>query len=108
MARTSTSGVMKSHGESTNHFNAIRLRVLGIGNLKLNLLSLPNYSGDPVTTLTLTPVVMSTSTAIQPTVLSNFVGQRAQLELTTTELNEVFKINRIIIFVRPIASGYPQ
>lgn len=107
MARSSN-GVMKSHGESINHFNALRLRILGLGNLIVKLNSLPDSSGDAVTTLTLNSVVMSNSTAIQPTVLSNFVEQRAQFELKTTEINEVFKITRIIVFMRPIASSYPQ
>lgn len=107
MARSSN-GVMKSHGESVNHFNAIRMRVLGAGNLIVKLNSLPDNNGNAINTLTLNSVVMSNSTAIQPTVLSNFIEQRAQLELKTTELNEVFKITRIVVFARPIASSYPQ
>jgi hypothetical protein len=104
----STSGTMKSRGENINHINAVRFRVLGSGNLRLRLLSLPDSSGDPIDTETLSSIVMSNNTAIEPTKLANFKQQRTQLELKTTEINETFKIVRIIIFGKAIATGYPQ
>jgi hypothetical protein len=51
---------------------------------------------------------MQAATNKEPVVLSNFTDQRVQLELKTTELNEVFNISKIVIFAKPVATGYPQ
>jgi hypothetical protein len=84
------------------HFNAIRLRVTGSGNLQLTMKSL-----DDVNTLALANTVMAATTNIEPTTLTNFIDQRGCLEGTTTLINETFNISKIVIFIRPIASGYP-
>lgn len=89
-------------GENIQHFGAIRLRVNGSGNLKPKFLSL-----DDVKTLDLVPIVMSTLTDREPTRLSNFMSQRARLRLGTTEKDEIFKINRVIIFIKETYSEYP-
>lgn len=85
-----------------NHFGAIRFRVNGSGNLRLRLLSL-----DEVRTFTLVPLIMANPTNIDPTRLSNFTEQRAQLEIKTTAIDETFNISRIVIFSKPVASSYP-
>ena len=51
---------------------------------------------------------MAASTNIEPVSLANFTDQRAQIEFKTTEINETFSISRMVIFVRPTATGYPQ
>jgi hypothetical protein len=51
---------------------------------------------------------MSATTNREPTVIANFQEQRIQLELGTTEIDETFTISRIVVFVKPIAEGYPQ
>lgn len=51
---------------------------------------------------------MSALTNREPTVLANFIDQRAQLEGKTTLINETFNISKITIFVKPVATGYPQ
>jgi hypothetical protein len=91
-----------STGEIISHFGAVRIRVNGSGNLNLRFLSL-----DGVRTSTLVPLPMVTSTNIIPTRLANFQEQRAQLEGTTTESGEHFRINRIIIFVKEVFTEYP-
>ena len=85
------------------HFGAVRLRVIGTGNLQLRLLSL-NETNEKV----LTPVVMSLTTDKYPNVLANFSKQRAQLEIKTTEIDEVFEIGEVIIYTKPIFASYPQ
>lgn len=85
------------------HFNAVRLRVVGSGNLDLEFRSL-----DDVETQTLTPVTMATATNREPTQLANFRQQRGQLRFSVNAINEYFTISKIIIFVRPYQSGYPQ
>lgn len=90
-------------GELT-HFGAIRMRVLGSGNLQLSLFSLDETSNSA----TLTDISLQSTTNREPTVLANFIDQYGQLEVKTTEINETFEISKIVIFVKPVASGYPQ
>lgn len=85
------------------HFNAVRLRVTGSGSLLLYLNSL-----DEVKVSQLPSITMAASTNIEPVSLANFTDQRAQIEFKTTEINETFSISRMVIFVRPTATGYPQ
>lgn len=92
----------QSSGESISHFAAIRIRVLGTGNLQMAV-----YSLDDVKSKTLVPLVMSTTARIIPTRLVNFMEQRASFELKTTAIDEKMKVNRIIIFTKEVFSSYP-
>lgn len=85
-----------------NHYGLIRMRLRGSGNLLLRLLSL-----DEVRESVLVPLIMAASTDIEPTRLSNFNQQRAQLEIKTTVIDETFEISRIVIFSKPVATSYP-
>lgn len=91
-----------SSGENISHFAAIRIRVTGIGSLKMTV-----YSLDNVKSKTLVPFTMSSLNRIIPTRLVNFMEQRASFELKTTEINERFRINRIILFTREVYTSYP-
>ena len=85
------------------HFHVVRTRVVGSGNLDLELRSL-----DDVNTSTLTPISMVASTNREPTVLANFKDQRGQLRFSVNAIDEYFTISKITIFIKPIATGYPQ
>lgn len=85
------------------HFGAQRFRVTGAGNLQLFLRSLDN-----IRNVTLSPIIMQSITNREPVVLSNFIEQRAQLEIRTSEYDETFNISKIIIFIKPVATGYAQ
>jgi len=91
-----------SSGESISHFAAIRIRLNGEGNLKMSV-----YSLDDVRSKTLVPFTMATTTRIIPTRLVNFSEQRASFELKTTEIDERFRINRIVIFMKEVFTSYP-
>lgn len=91
-----------SSGESISHFAAIRIRVVGIGDLKVEAFSL-----DDVRSKVLVPFTMATATRIVPTRIVNFMEQRACFEIKTTEINERFRINRIIIFQKETFTSYP-
>lgn len=98
-------GMARSHGSSgerISHFNAIRMRVVGTGFLKLTL-----YSLEDETHFQLADIEMSESTRISPLRLANFIEQRASLRLETHSINEYFKVNRIIIYSRDFAAEYP-
>jgi hypothetical protein len=90
-------------GEVEHHIVAVRLRVVGAGNL---LLSLTDY--DDVQTENLTPITMQAVVRIEPTRLANFQSQRIRLIGQTTEIDERFDIHRILIFAKPIAVEYPM
>lgn len=85
------------------HFNAVRMRVTGSGNLLLSLGSL-----DDVTIDTLPTLPLSATTDREPVSLANLINQRARLIGTTTVIDETFTISKIVIFIRPSATQYPQ
>jgi len=92
-----------SGGEFEHHVVAVRLRVKGVGNLQMALTDL-----DQVQTLNLVPLPMQATTRIEPTRLANFQSQRIRLEGHTSEIDETFSINRIIIYAKPVAQEYPM
>jgi hypothetical protein len=92
----------KSSGENIQHFAAIRIRLVGTGNFKMTVFSL-----DDVDSKTLVPFTMQTQARIIPTRIVNFTEQRAAFELKTTEMDEYFRVNRIIVFMKEIATSYP-
>lgn len=89
--------------EDVLHVAAFRIRVNGSGVLRGTFKGLDSVASETSPTLT-----MSATPGVQPTVLSNFIGQRIFLRLETTAIDEKFNINRVIIFVKPIWSSYPQ
>lgn len=91
-----------SSGESVSHFAAIRIRLNGTGQLKMSVHSL-----DDIRSKALVPFVMQSQTRIIPTRLVNFMEQRASFELKTTEINEKFRINRIVIFQKEVFTSVP-
>jgi hypothetical protein len=91
-----------SSGENISHFHAVRVRVTGVGNLQMTL-----YSLDKARSQVLVPLVMAASSDVIPTRLANFTTQRASLELKTTEIDEVMRVNRIVVFSREIFTSYP-
>lgn len=99
MASTAREG---SRGEYISHFTAVRFRVVGSGNLVSTLLSL-----DDVNTQSLVPLAMQAATNRQPDRLANFNEQRAALKVEVSEVGEWFRINRIILFSKPIYTGFP-
>lgn len=92
----------QSSGESTSHFASIRIRVNGAGNLRIAVFSL-----DDVKSKLLVPFAMAAANRYSPTRLVNFVEQRASFQIRTTDFNEKFRINRIVIFTKEIYKSYP-
>lgn len=101
MASTPVS--MPSKGEMISHFTGVTLRVNGSGNLKLKFVSL-----DDIAENVMLPLAMAIRTDREPTRLGNMMQQRAYFELGTTEINETFKINRIIVWAKPVFTSYPM
>lgn len=85
------------------HFNATRLRVTGSGILRMQFSSMSD-----VNQLDLPDLTMEAATNKEPTLLTNFRDQRGRLEGTTTDIDETFNISKMIVYIKPIATGYPQ
>ena len=92
-----------SSGESISHFTGVRMRIIGSGDLKMTFKSF-----DEIEEQELVPFSMSATTAREPFRLANFNQQRAMLEGYTDVIDEIFKINRIIIFAKELWSDYPS
>lgn len=92
-----------STSEAIQHFSHLRARVVGSGTLKGQMISLDDtyFTNLPETTL-------AAVTDIEPTILTNFVTQRARIKFYTTEENEWMRFNRIIVFLKDFGSEYPM
>ena len=101
MASSKSSG-QKFDGQLL-HFGAIRMRVSGVGNLLMSLITL-----DDIYTQTLVPLVLSSGTNREPTQLTNMTQQRTLLRIETNAINERFNISKIIVYVKPVANSFPQ
>jgi len=101
MARGATTSE-GSGGEGIHHFSTVRLRATGQGSLKMVVHSL-----DFMRFKTLTPLPLVDRTRIQPNRLVNFVEQRACFEFQVTELDEYFRINRIVVYMKEIYTSHP-
>ncbi len=98
---------MQSKGENINHFNGVRFRILGSGNVLIKFESLPD-NNDVVITRNLVPLDLDTlNQNREPLKKVNFMQQRSRVVLKTMRINEVMKINRLIVFVRPVFTNYP-
>ena len=89
--------------EDILHFGSVRLRASGSGVLRTTVKGLDN-----VATATLPTLTMSTAPGREPTLLMNFVSQRARFRFEVTAIDEYFDIHRIIIFVKPLWTSFPQ
>lgn len=88
--------------ESILHFGAVRYRVNGTGTLHSELISL-----DDVYTQQLANLEMEDAPGKEPRILANFKQQRARLKVSTTELGDFMKFNRIIYFVKELWKDFP-
>lgn len=92
-----------SIGEAIQHLSHVRHRIVGNGVYRQTVFSLDNVESKALPNLNLIPLNNR-----EPTTLANFVSQRISIEGKTTQINEYFKINRIIIFLKDYGSGeYP-
>jgi hypothetical protein len=98
------SGIASS-GENIIHFGALRLSVVGAGELQITAFGL---SGNAVTSNPVRDVTLVSSTDTEPTRLLNVKKQRISFEFKVEEINEWFQFNRIIIFTKLIYTQGPN
>lgn len=88
--------------ENVWHSAGVRMRLTGSGDLQMQLNSL-----DSVRTFAMLPLAMQATTDIEPTRGANFKSQRIQFEFRITEIDEYFVIQKIVIFIKPVATSLP-
>lgn len=103
MSRSNGSG-----GENIQHFSHMRLRIVGSGILRSTI-----YSLDDIRSQALPNYTMAATTRIEPTILTNFVEQRARIKYYITDVNEEnptdwFRLTRVVIFMKDFGSEYPM
>jgi len=84
------------------HCGAVRYQLSGSGVMKSTLLSV-----DDIYSTALPDIDIPASAARQATILSNFNQERMYLYFRTTKINEVINLSKLVIFIRPVATGYP-
>lgn len=90
-------------GQYINHFGAVRMRVTGSGVLKTKLISM-----DETTEVNLADLTLQAQNGRYPNQLANFNQQRAQVRIGTTEIDEIFTLGQLLIYIKPISSSFPQ
>lgn len=99
---------MKSRGDAINHYNGLRLRVIGAGSLQVNSYAFSGDNDNPdVLVETLVPYTMASATKVEPTLLMNAKEFRLSIEVKVTEINEYFEIQRMVVFMKPLFTGVP-
>lgn len=91
-----------SAGENIQHFSHLKVRVIGSGILRGQLISL-----DDTYLVDLPNTTMKVVNDIEPTILTNFVTQRARIKFYTTDINEWMRFNRVIVYTKDFGSEYP-
>ncbi len=89
--------------ENILHTASTKLSVKGSGELELSLLDL-----DSITEQVLSPLTMASATENEPVTYANFQSQRTKLKGLTDTINEIFNIDRIIIFVKKLWTDFPK
>ena len=93
----------QSTGEQISHIAGVRLRVVGDGLLNMTL-----YTLDSLDPQELVPFTLVEETYKEPFRLANYKHQRVFLEVATNdEIDDYFKIGRIILFGKQLWTEYP-
>lgn len=89
-------------GGNILHVASLRIRVTGVGNLKTSLLGY-----DFVLSQERPGIPMKTTDAYEKVRLFNFISPETMVKFETTEKDEVFRLNRITVFVKQQWTEYP-
>lgn len=89
--------------ENIQHIVSVKYRVTGSGNFKTTVLS---YDG--VKSSALADITLQATTDREPVTLANFLSMRMQIRFETTEFDEIFTLDKIVPFIKPSSTSYPQ
>lgn len=85
------------------HFGAIRVRAVGVGDLKYQ------FQGyDDIVLENLVPHELSTTNSREQVRLSNFQGQAGKLKIYQDKRNQLMRVNHVIIFIKGMWTDYPS
>lgn len=84
------------------HSVGARYRVRGDGVLRTRMWNL-----DQVRTKDLDDINLTTASAREKTIITNFQDQGIQIQFRTIHIDEIFTMSKIICFVKPVAESYP-
>lgn len=85
-----------------NHYNLVRLRVRGEGNLRVIM-----SAEDDLPQTEFLAIPMTATTGRLRDRLINFQAQYASLTLKTSDFGDYFRIDRIVIFAKGLWNEYP-
>ena len=88
--------------ENYTHYAGFRCRVIGFGNMRTRF-----YSLDKIDSVDMRSLTLSETNAREPTMLGNFVSQRAMLYIYTDAIDEFINISRLIIWTKPMWTQAP-
>ena len=86
-----------------NHLGLVRGTFSGEGNLKVTA-----YSYQQKAFYESADIVLEEDTDKLVETLSNFKKQRMQVEFAVEEMDEYFSFGDVIVFIKPVESGYPR
>jgi hypothetical protein len=102
IGESGTARPKKGADETQIHFTGTRIRVVGSGSLLLSLIS-----PDSVNTQVLVPFTLAATNRLSPFRLANFIEQRAHLQISTNAIDEIFRVNRITLYAKPVFTMVP-
>jgi hypothetical protein len=91
-----------SRGEIISHFTGVTMRLVGDGEFKMRLSTFEDAAYQD-----LLPFQMSSTPGREPFRLANFNAQRTSFKGYTTDIDEVFEVNRIVLFGKDLWAEYP-
>jgi hypothetical protein len=90
-------------GNFLHHCVAVRYRVTGSGQFHSNLEGLDTVNGQLIS-----PITLIGNSERYPNQLTNFIEQRMRVEFYVDAIDEYFTLRQISLYIKPVASGYPQ
>lgn len=84
------------------HCSSVMMNIVGSGELQTDVFGLGG------TTKTLIDWNLSDPSTRMANVRANFKSQKIQVRIGLNDINTYFQLNQINVFIKPVASGYPQ
>lgn len=84
------------------HCGSVMMNIAGDGDLQTDLFGLGG------TTKFLRDFALSNPATRMANVRANFKSQKISVKVGLEEYDEYFQLNQINVFIKPVASGYPQ
>ena len=84
------------------HCGSVMMNIAGAGELQTDLFGLGG------TTKSSPDWTLADPETRMPNVRANFKSQKIQVRIGLDDIHTYFQLNQINVFIKPVASGYPQ